>query len=103
MMRVISLFCGAGGMDLGFSQAGHQLIWANDIWKDAVQTYRLNLGEHVVCADISQIECASIPDGDIVIGGFPCQGFSVANMRRSSGDVRNSMYLEFRRIVAAKR
>jgi len=90
-------------MDLGFRQAGHELVWANDIWKDAVETYKLNLGEHILCADISQIDPATIPDGDIVVGGFPCQGFSLANTKRSVADVRNFMYLEYRRIVAAKR
>jgi|ERR1039458_3920874 DNA (cytosine-5)-methyltransferase 1 len=102
-MRVISLFSGAGGMDLGFSQAGHELIWANDLWDDAVKTYRLNLGMRIICADIANVDASAIPDGDIVVGGFPCQGFSVANTKRSAGDVRNFMYLEFRRIVKAKR
>jgi DNA (cytosine-5)-methyltransferase 1 len=101
-VKVISLFSGAGGMDLGFQQAGHTLVWANDIWQDAVETYRLNLGDHIICGDLSGIDPDGIPAGDIVIGGFPCQGFSVANTKRTTEDVRNFMYLEFRRIVAAK-
>ncbi|HEY1801370.1 MAG TPA: DNA (cytosine-5-)-methyltransferase, partial [Terriglobales bacterium] len=102
-MKVISLFSGAGGMDLGFIQAGHTIIWANDIWKDAVETYRRNLGNHIVCDDISAMDAATIPDGDIVIGGFPCQGFSLANRKRNTSDERNFMYLEFRRIVSEKK
>lgn len=89
-MRIVSLFAGAGGLDLGFIRAGHTVIWANDNFEDAVNTYRLNIGNHIVCADVKDIESSQIPDCDAVIGGFPCQGFSVANMKRSETDQRNS-------------
>jgi DNA (cytosine-5)-methyltransferase 1 len=102
-MRVISLFSGAGGMDLGFREAGHTIVWANDIWSDAVETYKLNLGAHITCADIAKLDPSAIPEGDIVVGGFPCQGFSVANIGRRTSDSRNFMYLEFMRIVDAKK
>ena len=85
-MRVVSLFSGAGGLDLGFQMAGHEIIWADDIYEDAVETYRRNLGDHIVCKDISEIESAEIPECDIMIGGFPCQGFSVANINRHAVD-----------------
>lgn len=51
-MRIISLFSGAGGLDLGLIQAGNDVVWANDIDKDAVATYRENIGNHIVCDDI---------------------------------------------------
>ena len=86
-MKVVSLFSGAGGLDLGFKKAGHEIIWANDLYKDAVDTYRENLGDHIVFEDITKIDADKIPDCDIVIGGFPCQGFSVANMKRTKGKV----------------
>ncbi len=76
-MRVVSLFSGAGGLDLGFKMAGHDVIWANDLYEDAVHTYQKNLGKHIVLEDIHNISAEDIPDCDIVIGGFPCQGFSV--------------------------
>lgn len=101
-MRVVSLFSGAGGFDLGFIKAGHNVVWANDIWHEACATYRLNLGDHIVCGDLAEIETASIPACDIVIGGFPCQGFSVANMKRHAHDKRNLVYLEFLRVVRDK-
>lgn len=101
-MRVVSLFCGAGGLDLGFKNAGHELIWANDFDKDAVETYRKNLGNHVFHKDIARIPVSDIPDCDIVIGGFPCQGFSMANMHRNVEDTRNRLYLELLRIIANK-
>lgn len=102
-MKVVSLFSGAGGLDLGFVQAGHEIIWANDLYSDAVETYRHNIGTHITCADIKNIDSEDIPDCDIIIGGFPCQGFSVANMGRTVEDQRNSLYKEMIRIISAKR
>jgi DNA (cytosine-5)-methyltransferase 1 len=99
-MRVLSLFCGAGGMDLGFVRAGHEIVWANDIWTDAVATYRNNFCHHVEEAPIETI--SAVPNAEIVIGGFPCQGFSVANWQRSTTDRRNKLYLELLRTIAEK-
>ena len=50
-MKIVSLFSGAGGLDLGFIKAGHQIVWANDLYEDAVETYRANIGNHIVCRD----------------------------------------------------
>ena len=102
-MRVASLFAGAGGLDLGFVTAGHQIVWANDFDADAVATYRHNIGDHIVHGDIAQVDVATIPDVDLIVGGFPCQGFSRANMRRHVGDERNKLYREFVRVVDGKR
>lgn len=101
-MKVVSLFSGAGGLDLGFVNAGHEVVWANDIYEDAVNTYRKNIGTHIVCKDIALINVDEIPDCDIVIGGFPCQGFSVANTKRHTGDERNSLYKQLVRVISAK-
>lgn len=101
-MDVVSLFSGAGGLDLGFIMAGHQIIWANDCYGDAVETYRENIGEHIVCDDIANINLVNIPDCEIVIGGFPCQGFSVANTKRTVEDKRNKLYLQLVRVISQK-
>lgn len=101
-MKVVSLFSGAGGLDLGFKMAGHDIIWANDVYEDAVLTYRKNLGDHILLADIRSIPGKNIPDCDIIIGGFPCQGFSVANMKRHIGDDRNELYKQLIRVIAEK-
>jgi len=101
-MRVISLFSGAGGFDLGFVWAGHEIVWANDNYHDAVETYAANLGKHIVECDIRDVGSEDIPAGDIVLGGFPCQGFSVANTGRSVDDSRNTLYREMVRIVRDK-
>ena len=102
-MKVVSLFSGAGGLDLGFKMAGHDIIWANDLYGDAVETYRLNLGDHIVCEDIFKVDEKNVPDCDIIIGGFPCQGFSVANTKRHEGDERNALYKQLIRIIDAKK
>ena len=102
-MKVVSLFSGAGGLDLGFIKAGHQIIWANDLYGDAVETYRKNIGNHIVCEDITQVNTSTIPDCDIVIGGFPCQGFSVANTKRHEDDERNILYRQLIRVIRDKK
>lgn len=100
---VVSLFCGAGGMDLGFKQAGFKILWANDFDKDAATTYKNNIGDHIVLDDISKIKDEEIPENpDVIIGGFPCQGFSVANTKRSMKDERNFLYKEMLRIIKDK-
>jgi DNA (cytosine-5)-methyltransferase 1 len=73
---VASLYCGAGGLDLGFRSAGFRLAWANDIDLWATRTYARNLGEHVVCGDVLRTPLPS-DQPDALIGGPPCQGFSV--------------------------
>lgn len=101
-MRVISLFSGCGGLDLGFKQAGHEIAWANDFDSDCVETYRKNIGDHIFLGDIRRVNIDDIPDADIVIGGFPCQGFSMANMLRAADDERNKLYKQFYRIIKGK-
>lgn len=102
-MKVVSLFSGAGGLDLGFKMAGHNIIWANDLYGDAVETYRKNIGDHIVCEDINNVSSDEVPDCDIIIGGFPCQGFSVANTKRHVNDERNELYKQLIRIITAKK
>ncbi|MBM3206859.1 MAG: DNA cytosine methyltransferase [Candidatus Staskawiczbacteria bacterium] len=102
-MKVISLFAGAGGMDLGFIKAGHEIIWVNDNDLDSCNTYEKNLKHKPVCMDIEKVPSSEIPSGDIVIGGFPCQGFSIANPYRNTGDKRNKLYLELLRVIKDKK
>ncbi len=102
-MRVVSLFSGAGGLDLGFIRGGHHIVWANDVDPDAVKTYKANIGKHITYGDILKIPTSKIPDCDMVIGGFPCQGFSVANSGRRVDDHRNALYLQLLRVIRAKK
>jgi len=102
-MKIISLFSGAGGLDLGLIQAGNQVIWANDIDTDAAMSYAKNIGEHIICADIKDIDVQKLPgDADVVVGGFPCQGFSQANLRRTVDDERNLLYKFFYEVIKEK-
>ena len=102
--KVISLFSGAGGMDQGFINAGYEVIWANDFDADSVKTYKSMIGDHITLGDICKIRSSMIPNNaDIVIGGFPCQGFSIANLGRSENDERNFLYKEMLRIIRAKK
>lgn len=102
--RVISLFSGAGGMDLGFINAGFDIVWANDFFKEAVESYKKNVDERIVYGDITKIDSSEMPDEiDLVIGGFPCQGFSVANTKRSMKDERNFLYKEMLRVIRDKK
>ena len=102
--KVISLFSGAGGMDIGFINSGFQIIWANDFFQEAVSSYRKNIGKHIVYGDITKIASSDIPDDpDVIIGGFPCQGFSVANTRRNMEDKRNFLYKEMLRVISDKK
>lgn len=98
-MKIISLFSGAGGLDLGLIQEGHTIIWANDIDPDAVKTYEHNIGKHIHLADIGDLNDNELPKAEVVVGGFPCQGFSLANRKRSGEDVRNKLYLQFLRVI----
>lgn len=102
--RVISLFSGAGGMDLGFINAGFDIVWANDFFKEAVESYKKNVDDRIVYGDITKIDSSEMPDDiDLVIGGFPCQGFSVANTKRSMKDERNFLYKEMLRVIDDKK
>ena len=103
-LKVLSLFAGAGGMDLGFKNAGYDIVWANDIDADSVKTYKRNIGDHIYHGDIEKIRNNKIPsDIDIVIGGFPCQGFSIANKSRHIDDSRNKLYKQMLRIIKDKK
>ena len=97
----VSLFCGAGGLDLGFENAGFRTIWANDFDKDACKTHQNWSSAEVVCGDIGKVDISQIPDSDIILGGFPCQGFSLSGPRKID-DSRNVLYKHYVRIVKEK-
>lgn len=95
---VSSLFCGAGGLDLGFEKAGFKTVWANDIEPNACKTHREWSHAEVVCGDISKVNYETIPKTDVVLGGFPCQGFSLSGPRKID-DSRNVLYRHYVRLV----
>lgn len=99
--RLISLFSGCGGLDMGFKKAGFNIVWANDFDSDAQAVYSLNLGE-IDKRDIHTVKEDEIPDGDILTAGFPCQPFSNAGSRKGVHDSRGMLYKECLRIIGKK-
>lgn len=89
--KILSLFSGAGGLDLGFKKAGFDIVWANDSDKDSCETYKNNIGPHIQYGDINNIKNSLTKNKfnvDLLIGGPPCQGFSVAG-RMDAKDPRS--------------
>lgn len=103
--RLIDLFSGAGGMTLGFTDqrfgGGFESLWAIDNDPAAIETYKANFGDHAVCGDIEKWvgSDAGVPNADVVIGGPPCQGFSLLNKKRS-GDARRELWQPYMDLVA---
>lgn len=100
-LTAVSLFCGAGGLDMGFENAGIHTLWANDFNQDACDTHKLWSNATVVCGDIGKIDLSTIPNADIMLGGFPCQGFSLSGPRKLD-DSRNTLYKHYVNIVKEK-
>lgn len=98
-MRVAALFSGCGGLDYGFEKAGYEIVWANDFDKYAVQTYNLNFKIPAVCGDITKIDYNEIPEHDVLIGGFPCQPFSMMGHEMGFEDRRGTMFFKVMDIV----
>ena len=102
-MRVCSLFAGIGGMDLGFEQAGFGIDYANDFDKYCKQTYYANFNVKMQLADINEVDVDSIPDFDILVGGFPCQPFSIAGKRQGFEDKRGNLFFKICEIIEQKK
>ncbi|MBA7505944.1 hypothetical protein ES706_04624 [subsurface metagenome] len=99
---VVSLFSGCGGLDLGFMWAGYNIIWANDNSPEAVKTYKENLGNHILLGNIKELDLDQVPDCEIIIGGPPCQSFSLVG-KRDPKDPRGNLIWNFYEIVKVKR
>lgn len=106
--KIIDLFCGAGGLSLGFKQEGFYIVLANDIEECCIDTYSHNHPEihrnNVILGDINNIipqinELVNFQHIDVIVGGPPCQGFSMANRQRLIDDPRNKLYRSYLEIV----
>ena len=103
-MKVVSFFAGAGGLDLGFSQAGFDIVWANEFDKDIWQTYENNHKDTILDRrSIVNISSNEVPDCEGIIGGPPCQSWSEAGSLRGITDKRGQLFFEFMRILADKK
>ena len=104
--KILSLFSGCGGLDLGFHNQGYETVWSNDFSHWACETFKTNFGNIIVEKDVEQIDPyndKTIPDCDIILGGFPCQDFSIIWKQPGLKGERGNLYTSFLRFVDAKK
>ncbi len=102
-MKICSLFCGIGGIDLALKQLGHQIVWANDKDKYACMTYCHNFQDvELIEKDIREVDKATIPDFDMLTAGFPCQSFSVCGKQQGFNDERGNLFFEIGKVIDLK-
>lgn len=102
--RVLSLFSGVGGIDLGFENTGKfETILANEIDSHAAMTYSLNFNNQLIEEDIREVDTIPLPDFDVLLSGFPCQAFSIAGYQKGFEDERGDLFFETLRIIKEKR
>ncbi len=102
-MKIVSFFAGAGGLDLGFEQAGFSVVWANEYDKQIWQTYEKNhMRTKLDKRSITDIHSGEVPDCDGIIGGPPCQSWSEAGALRGINDHRGKLFFDFIRILKVK-
>ena len=101
-MKIVSLFSGIGGLDQGFEQAGFDVVWANDFDKYAVETYKANFDSPIIHGDINLIPLEEIPNHDVLIGGFPCQPFSMMGSELGFEDARGTLFFRIAEIIDSK-
>lgn len=101
-MTVSGFFAGVGGIEIGFRQAGFDIVWSNEIDEKASKTFRKNHSNLLITDDIHNISSDSVPDTDIIVGGFPCQAFSVAGYRKGFEDERGEVFFQLARIISQK-
>lgn len=102
-IKVASFFAGVGGIDLGFKKAGFDIIWANEFDTYPATTYKQNNDSFILVKDIKDVKEKDIPSFDVMIGGFPCQAFSVAGYRKGFEDERGNLFFELERIFKNKK
>lgn len=101
--RFIDLFAGIGGIRLGFESVGGHCVFSSEFDKDACTTYEANFGEHP-SGDITKIEAKDIPDFDILLGGFPCQAFSIIGKKEGfANETCGTLFFDIERILTEKR
>ena len=101
--RFIDLFAGIGGIRLGFEAAGGHCVFSSEFDEDACKTYEANFHEHPK-GDITKIDAANIPDFDILLGGFPCQAFSIIGKKEGfANETCGTLFFEIERILREKR
>ncbi len=104
MIRTIDLFAGVGGVRIGFEKAGFQTVFANDFEPKCADTYNLNFKTTpLTVADIKTIDAKKLPKFDFLLGGFPCQAFSIAGYRNGFKDTRGNLFFDVARIISERK
>lgn len=102
-MKYISLFAGIGGFDLALNKLGFECVYVNEWNKFAAEIYEKNFKHKPDTRDITTVDVSEIPDHDLLVGGFPCQSFSVAGKRGGFQDTRGTLFFDIARIAKAKK
>ena len=92
MVTVGGLFSGIGGIELGFEKAGFKILWSNEFDENCNKTFRHNLNHKLYSESITDINFKKIKPVDVLVGGFPCQAFSVAGYRKGFKDERGNLF-----------
>ncbi|MDI1495212.1 MAG: DNA-cytosine methyltransferase [Cenarchaeum symbiont of Oopsacas minuta] len=100
-ITVGSMFAGIGGIDLGFTNAGFTIKWANEIDNKSCKTYSENFDHKMMCGDVADLK--TVPKVDVITAGFPCQPFSIAGRKMGFNDNRGVLFWEISRIIKAVR
>lgn len=104
MLKCASFFAGVGGIDLGFKQAGFDIVFANEFDPNACQTFQANFKTKLDSRSIIDLPTQDIPNFDVMIAGFPCQAFSIAGKQQGFNDKgRGDLFFELERIFKAKK
>ena len=103
IMKVFNMLSGIGGFDLAMRNLGHEIVGACEIDKYAQQVYRKQFPGVPIHDDASKVQAESLPQFDVLCGGFPCQAFSIAGQRKGFKDTRGSLFFEIARIAKEKR
>lgn len=102
MLKMIDLFAGIGGIRIAFEENGVKCVKSSEIDKYACETYKMNFNDEPL-GDITQIQPEDLPEFDILTGGFPCQPFSLAGLRKGFEDTRGTLFFEVARLIEAKK
>lgn len=104
--KILSLFSGCGGLDLGFHMSGYETVWANDINEWAVSTFKRNFGNVITqknIEDVDPVNDSTVPACDMILGGFPCQDFSIIWKQPGLNGNRGNLYKNYLRFINARK